>query len=122
MWWTVVGRVPWVGKIVFLVSSKLRDLHAAATVVADELDYNAEIVGRYHASDSAISTTRAELRLDAWNRYRGTLAVYARQRPDLWADLSAVMTELQRTEARGASPPAADKLTNLAERLREAGY
>lgn len=122
MWWQAATRIPWIGKLMFLISGLLRDLHAASMLVADELDYNAEVVGLFHGGNSHISSVQEQLRLDAWKDHRATLAALERRHPEIWRDVSAAYADLQRTETRGAVPPQGAALTDLAERLRGARY
>jgi hypothetical protein len=108
--------VAWVGKWVALLRDRKRRIETAAKLVGDELVSNAEAV----STDRGMADLRTELRTAAWEKHSSE--VLGLRDAELVAQVRAAYADLGRTVARGASPPAADLLTDLGERLRAAGY
>jgi hypothetical protein len=121
--WEVAFRpIGWVTSRVFLLRQRLREVWTATGLIADELDYNAHILGRYQ-DGTAVQELQAGLKFDAYNEHAEAAYAMARRHPDLWAEVTQAYGALKRTAATGSFPPfGSDHLLTLAEELRENRY
>lgn len=115
-------RLPRYGRFILLLRQRRRELLTGLSLLADELDFNAEAVERYHEGNRSMSSLRNDIKLDTWNREQDRAWLINRADSALWADLKSTYADLERTTRRGATPPATDTLTSLAERARAASY
>lgn len=119
-----LARIPaFIGRYVFLIRDRKRQIHAGAAAVATELDFNADAAALYEAGGRDIASTRNEFAFSAWDEQQTTIhALHKAKDKTLWHEVAAAYADLRRTHARGAEPPSRQGLSELAQRLREARY
>jgi len=110
----------WARKWFVLLRERQLRVHAAADLIAAELNANAEIVRAPHYRQDL--STRLDLQLDSWERHRAELYPIWRKDPSLWFDLQAAYERLRWVATRGGEAPTEEALQQLAERLRTARY
>lgn len=121
-WQLLLKPAEWVRTRVFLLRDRVRELHAVAGLIADELKYNAHILGRYE-DGTAIQELQANLRFGVYDAHAKTAYAFERRDPELWREVVDAYGALQRTASTGVFPPFKSlHLVDLAERLREARY
>ena len=99
-----------------LIRQGRRETAAGRALIADELDYNAEVVNQYHEGGN-IHGVMPQLTVAAWEAHGAK--IHALTDPELWRAVSTVYGDLRRTAARGAVPPKGSELAELARRLRD---
>lgn len=119
-----LARIPaFIGRYVFLIRDRKRQIHAGAAAVATELDFNAETVAAHEAGGRDMGSIRNEFSFSAWDSEQTTIhALHKTKDKTLWDEVAAAYADLRRTRARGAAPPSSQGLSEIAERLREARY
>jgi hypothetical protein len=100
-----------------------RKVQSAATMIANELAFNAEAVGQYEKGGLVMPDLVEQLALDAWDRFGWESYAYSKAgHKDLWDEVAATYDGLRRTQKRGAHPPAGVYLYDLSDRLKAAPY
>jgi hypothetical protein len=85
-----------------LVRQGRRETAAGKALIAEELDYNAEVVSHY-PEDGSIHGVMEQVSLDAWETH--SPKIHALTDEETWHALAAAYGDLRRTVARGAMPP-----------------
>jgi hypothetical protein len=111
----------WIGKWIYLLRFEKRRVHAAAAVIANELEYNAHVAERAY-SGHAMTDVQGQVHLEQWRDRAAEAHSLSKSHPELWDEVSAACSALQRTQAFGALPPNHEHLLDLARRLKEARY
>lgn len=111
-------RLPWVGRYAVLLFDRRSAVRTALARVAEELDFNAEPIDRHLSGQAGITSVQARIDLSQWERHRDTLHKGIARDKSLTAEESQLFAEIRRTKIHGAAPPSADRLRELAARLR----
>jgi hypothetical protein len=102
----------WTWRVLF--RDRLRQVQAAAELVADELESNARRI-RVPRYTTGVSLPPLGLRFDAWRQHASTLHVLSKPHPLLWDELRAAYAEMEGAER---DLPAPERFEELAARLR----
>ena len=102
----------WTWRLLF--RDRLRQVQAAAELVADELDLNAQRI-RVPRYTTGVSLPPLGLRADAWRQHASTLHALSKPHPLLWDELRAAYAEMEDDER---DIPAPERFEELAAQLR----
>jgi hypothetical protein len=94
----ILDRIPLIGRYLVLIFQRHLDQVAAVALVAQELDFNAEVVSHDRPPHSFVD----EVQFSAWDIHRQQVMVAARRRSDIRDAVISVYDELRLFVTRGA--------------------